>query len=139
MSAFVYTIWGFGRTPLYIGCTTNLPRRLNQHRTQRHWWPEVKRIDLAWYADVEEAFSVELTQIDLLRPWHNVAGNPRYPCAELIDGPPTARDRKLQSLYELHREREYARIFRREDVEALIEATAMIAAALPSTALEPSR
>jgi predicted GIY-YIG superfamily endonuclease len=63
------------RTPIYIGYTNNIHRRLSQHRAKKAWWPLVDRIIVDCYDSQREAVEVETHLINHFRPLLNVAGN----------------------------------------------------------------
>lgn len=115
--AYVYTLWGSDSVPLYVGCAKDLWGRMAQHRRIRPWWADVKRIELAWYADRGEALGVEAHRIFAMRPRFNIAYNPRWWGDWDLAPPVTVRDRRLDSLGRLRRESDYARIFAALDAQ----------------------
>lgn len=63
------------RTPIYVGYTNNIYRRLSEHRKEKAWWPLIDRIIVDCYDSQREALDQEARFIGHLRPIVNVAGN----------------------------------------------------------------
>lgn len=65
----VYRLLGDEFKLLYIGCTSNIQRRLGQHRVKQPWWGEVICYSLEHYAaERAEAYAAELAAIRRERP-----------------------------------------------------------------------
>jgi hypothetical protein len=64
-------------TPLYVGYTTNIHRRLLQHRMAKTWWPLVDHIRVFTTPDDVTARDMEAKIIKQSGPLFNVIGN-RY-------------------------------------------------------------
>jgi hypothetical protein len=61
----------FGRL-LYIGMTSNLPRRWKEHRTEhRYWWYQVAERSLEWFPTRRHAWRVESRAVLAELPLHN--------------------------------------------------------------------
>lgn len=72
---FTYLIFSDrSRTPLYIGRTGNIYRRLCQH-TRKTWWPLVDKIIVDSHESAAEAAADEEHRITYYRPMFNIAGN----------------------------------------------------------------
>jgi len=76
MTHHVYYFWR-DRTPLYIGVTGNLKRRLRQHAGDHAPWSiQATRIASIPFDDEAGAYAAEAEQIASLRPTYNVRHNP---------------------------------------------------------------
>jgi len=74
---FTYLIFSARcQTPLYVGRTNNIYRRLSQH-TRRVWWPLVDNITVDSHESAEECAADEAFRINFYRPMFNIAGNRR--------------------------------------------------------------
>lgn len=72
---FTYLIFSDrSRTPLYIGRTNNIYRRLSQH-TRKVWWPLVDKIIVDSHQSAQEATTDETHRIGHYQPMFNIAGN----------------------------------------------------------------
>lgn len=82
---YLYRLRGPGApgqyAPLYIGITNHLTRRLEDHRTTRAWWLDVRSIDIQPFDHREEALDAERQAIYTERPIFNIVHNksPRSP------------------------------------------------------------
>lgn len=77
MSHHVYVFWA-GREPLYVGVTSDLPRRIRQHESNRAIWAtRATHISTVAFESRSEAAAGEVECISSLRPLYNVIGNPR--------------------------------------------------------------
>lgn len=78
----MYWIYGEGMTPLYVGITDDVDRRLREHST-KVWWPDVRKIDTRPYPWRESAAKAEAGEIRRLKPkWntkHNIGSAPAKP------------------------------------------------------------
>jgi predicted GIY-YIG superfamily endonuclease len=62
---------------LYVGCTADLPRRLDEHRRDKPWWCEVATVEVEHFASKDEALRRESMLIRALRP-ERATGYRRY-------------------------------------------------------------
>ena len=67
----VYRCFDTSGILLYIGRTKRLRQRFKEHRKTQPWWPEVTRIDLAFYDGDKEADREERRAILVENPFHN--------------------------------------------------------------------
>lgn len=73
---FVYTIHiDRSRTPLYVGFTSDVSRRLNEHRKTKAWWSLIDKIIVDCFDSRAEALEHESHVIERRRPFFNIAGN----------------------------------------------------------------
>lgn len=76
MTYSVYLMRDATGTPLYAGVTTDLLRRLREHRSQP-WFPDVATTTVEQVAETKaEGLRLEREAIAQYRPTHNVAGTP---------------------------------------------------------------
>lgn len=68
----VYTFWAATGECLYVGCTTDFPRRMAAHRRERPWWGDVARIEVDVLPEFEAGVA-EIARIQELNPRHNRA------------------------------------------------------------------
>src|SRR3954471_12050237 len=110
MSFVVYTVLDADRKCLYVGQTSDVTRRMKEHRAIS-WWarqPGVTVLTIE-FATRAEALEAEFWRIQKFRPLHNILHNPRHVTVEeeiwnrdfeefygLRE--PTARDRKRDAL-----------------------------------------
>lgn len=85
---YVYRLWAPDETCLYVGRVGDSgPRppqpRLNNHRRQKAWWPDVARIEFAELPDHPAVVAEETRQIWELRPIYNT----RYGCTHDLSLP----------------------------------------------------
>lgn len=71
--AHVYIFWN-DTTPLYVGCTVDLKRRMKEHRIYSCF--AATHVSVIPFEDHREALEAEAHYIDKLRPRNNVRGNP---------------------------------------------------------------
>jgi hypothetical protein len=74
---YVYRFWAADETCLYVGRVGDSgPRppqaRLNYHRRNKAWWPDVARIEIAELPDHPAVVAEESRQIQALNPAHNI-------------------------------------------------------------------
>ena len=69
---FVYTIHDPCGRPVYVGCTNDPVRRLEEHRRSA-WGADAHKMTYRRYGTKREALSAESALIDELAPEHNVA------------------------------------------------------------------
>jgi predicted GIY-YIG superfamily endonuclease len=65
---------------LYVGVTSDGPKRFRRHGNDREWWPQVARIDIEHFTTKEELLRAETKAIRQERPRHNTlhrAGQPK--------------------------------------------------------------
>lgn len=78
MSHFVYVCLDADRQPLYVGCTTDVKRRMKEHRGYRApWVAEVAHQFVTEFPTRAEALAAETERIQSLRPLWNRRHNPR--------------------------------------------------------------
>lgn len=74
----VYTHRAANGSPLYVGISRSLEQRTRQHASVSEWFHVVASIDVLRVATREEAFRVELSLIEALRPPFNCQNNPSH-------------------------------------------------------------
>lgn len=79
---FVYTVW-MDRTPAYVGCTTNVKRRIREHSSNGRLWAKTGRVEVFEFATRSEARDAERVRISKLRPAGNLQHNPAH--IDLLD------------------------------------------------------
>jgi DNA-binding NarL/FixJ family response regulator len=96
--ASVYIAYDIDDQPLYVGCTTYLPKRLAEHSRYARWWSRMHRIETIDYPTSSAAQWNELLLIQELRPPFNrrPAGTPPRPPKPLKG--PSERDKKIARL-----------------------------------------
>jgi predicted GIY-YIG superfamily endonuclease len=57
---------------LYVGQTSGLPRRLDQHRSGRPWWGEVATVTVEHFDRANDVFKAEQQAINTEAPLYNV-------------------------------------------------------------------
>jgi len=67
----VYSLWNEEGDCLYIGVTTNLRRRFQQHARLAAWWPEASRYQPIELTNPIDARTVERALIRAYKPLHN--------------------------------------------------------------------
>lgn len=83
----VYRMYSGDGVLLYVGCTSDLDRRLTQHILRRDWIQEVARIQLEWHPNRDTARQVESAAIRTEDPWYNVRGKfPGWPIRGVVPG-----------------------------------------------------
>lgn len=70
----VYRLYNKRGTLLYVGSTTNVGARLQNHRGSQPWWPQVRKVRLDHFETIAEARSTEGEAIYAERPRHNKVG-----------------------------------------------------------------
>lgn len=73
---FVYVAFDADRVPLYAGCTTDVRRRLKEHRPMG-WPSRVAHLFVTEFPTRDEALAAETERIQSLRPLYNIRDNPR--------------------------------------------------------------
>lgn len=68
----VYSLWNDQGECLYVGRTTNLRRRLQQHARQVAWWPSVEYMQKIEISNLTDANTVERALIRSYKPMHNI-------------------------------------------------------------------
>ena len=81
----VYRLYDRHGFLLYVGCTTDLERRLAAHKRIQAWWSDVAHVTALPFDDVEAAYRAEAHAIYTEHPQHNVAGNTGGP-QDRLDG-----------------------------------------------------
>ena len=77
----LYTLYRFfdeDETLLYVGQTTNPPRRFKEHAAAKNWWLNVASIDLEHFPDQQSLNYAERQAIVLEDPLHNIALAERF-------------------------------------------------------------
>jgi hypothetical protein len=69
----VYRMYDPDGALLYVGCTSNVGHRLNQHRWHQDWWEQVATVSLEHFADPRTAFAAEWQAINDEHPRFNNA------------------------------------------------------------------
>lgn len=77
MSRWVYELWADADLCLYVGQTTDLPRRMREHQTGQPFWSMVTRIEVTRCA-AAEVDALEARRIRELRPANNRRFNPDF-------------------------------------------------------------
>ncbi len=72
----VYRLMGANGADLYVGMTTNVPRRMAEHRAR--FGDEIKTWSFTEYGTKAEAVEAEARLIADLRPIHNLYGQPGH-------------------------------------------------------------
>jgi hypothetical protein len=80
---------------LYVGCTFDHGRRLQQHKITKEWWYEIKYIRLDHYAERWEAMRAESIAITIEKPRHNLIATPGARRTKIY---PPKRDRVAKKL-----------------------------------------
>lgn len=75
--AWVYYCYADGTRPIYIGMTRNYVLRFRDHRAKRAWWPQVERIEIEPYRNLECAAAAEYAAITSERPPYNLPQQPK--------------------------------------------------------------
>lgn len=70
---FVYECYDVFGQPLYVGCTSSIPKRFGAHATAA-WWPFVHTVKMTSYDNRDAASRAELDLIHALKPEHNRQG-----------------------------------------------------------------
>jgi hypothetical protein len=71
---YIYAKDGYGPSPLYIGSTGNLERRLRDHQRNKWWWPGVDVIMVGLADSEDDARAWERRYIGIARPIFNIVG-----------------------------------------------------------------
>lgn len=56
---------------LYVGITVNLTQRIEKHRGEKDWWPEVSRVGIEHFPDRQTVLAAERAAIENEKPRHN--------------------------------------------------------------------
>jgi predicted GIY-YIG superfamily endonuclease len=79
----VYRVYDATDRLIYIGATSNLPQRLNYHRTQAWWWSLAERVtESSVYPDMDAAHEAEWAAIATESPAFNFALKPGRPSSQ---------------------------------------------------------
>lgn len=78
MSTYVYVCLDADRKPLYVGCTTNVKRRMKEHRIYMPWPAEVAHLLTTEFDTRAKALAAERERIESLRPRWNKRWNPAH-------------------------------------------------------------
>lgn len=71
----VYRLYDASGTLLYVGIAANGYGRLETHRREKPWWPNVRRVVMSQYDNRWTALYVEACAIRDEQPLHNLARN----------------------------------------------------------------
>lgn len=82
MSGTVYRMFDSADRLLYVGATTRLPKRIDEHSRDKAWWTEVTTISVEHFASRDDAFAAEAAAIPAESPVHNIV---RVPTAKTYD------------------------------------------------------
>jgi predicted GIY-YIG superfamily endonuclease len=63
-------------TLLYVGISNDPDQRYETHRTQAHWFKQINRVEVEWFATRKAAQKAELAAIKSERPLHNKKAHP---------------------------------------------------------------
>ncbi|MFB7115188.1 GIY-YIG nuclease family protein [Streptomyces sp. NPDC056291] len=112
VSSTLYRFYGADRQPLYIGQTTVLSGRFDDHRRYSAWWPKVEYVAVSIYAGYNGALEHEKAAIRREQPRFNRQG---------------LRGRKYQQLH-LHgpAEEAAALLFEQADPEFITELASLL-------------
>ena len=88
----LYRFWS-GSTLLYIGMTSHISYRLEQHQAEKPWWHTITHITTEHYATRDKLAQAEKNAIRFEAPLHNVVGNQgRHLLADVDQGYALYRD-----------------------------------------------
>jgi excinuclease UvrABC nuclease subunit len=82
--AVVYVVRNDNDEPIYVGMTSRLKKRLNQHKYNSDWYNEACGIDLHYFPLRFFASMVERTLICRMKPKYNIARDRRRPMRSLL-------------------------------------------------------
>lgn len=68
---YVYHLYGWGMDLLYIGSTSDVEKRISEHKRDKSWWREVTYVRWMQYPNTAMARAVEETLIRLKLPRYN--------------------------------------------------------------------
>lgn len=71
---YVYRCYASDGSPLYVGCTVDLHRRLREHGRDSRWACRVTKVKATVHPDRASALAVEAHEIADLKPSANVQG-----------------------------------------------------------------
>ncbi len=86
LATAIYRLYAFGDRLLYVGMTNSPEHRFEQHASDKPWWWEVSRIELAWFPNRWTAEAEEEHVI-----W---AENPLYNKQRIVDWQPRRHERR---------------------------------------------
>lgn len=101
----LYRIRGAEAALLYVGITSSLERRMQQH-AEKAWWREVRAIDTETYGTRAEALAAEAAAIATEGPRYNRAGQ-STPRARKRDSAPRANSTGKKNLVSIAEAAEY--------------------------------
>jgi|GEM_PF-6266393 len=70
---WLYRVFDENKELLYIGITSDGPKRFRRHGNDREWWPEVRHIEVEHFASRDEVRRAEQDAIETEHPRHNKA------------------------------------------------------------------
>jgi len=77
-AAVLYRLWSRDHVLLYVGVTSDLDRRLEEHRSDKAWWGDVDQTTTEEFRSMRLVLEAEARAIFWERPRHNVLGSARY-------------------------------------------------------------
>lgn len=81
----VYRFYDIDDTLLYVGITSDLRYRWQQHRESKNWWPSIYRASVVWLNTRKDALKEESAAIQSEAPVYNGSpGRPRVGRATII-------------------------------------------------------
>lgn len=78
MNHSVYRMYDIEGRLLYVGCSSDFVRRLNDHNSRKSWFSDIASIAVAHHSTRAEALVAEAAAIAAESPIHNVYHKPRY-------------------------------------------------------------
>jgi predicted GIY-YIG superfamily endonuclease len=75
MISYVYKCLGKNDNLIYVGQSSDVKQRISGHRSTKHWFHEVKFIEIVPYKNREDALSAEQAVIHLEHPQENELGH----------------------------------------------------------------
>lgn len=86
----LYRFFDQDRRLLYVGMTVNPGRRMEKHRADKAWWPDVTEIRMEQHSDIDALRAAERAAITAENPVYNVrmnGGNAEAPPTEPPESP----------------------------------------------------
>lgn len=101
MSASLYRMFDAADALLYVGICAQ-PRRLDQHRKDKGWWPDVARISIEHFEERADARAAERQAIVNEAPLFNVQHRPSLRTMDVgtVEPPEAEIGRRLRALRE---------------------------------------
>lgn len=70
----VYRVYDTDGVLVYVGCTSDIDRRLREHRSGAPWRHRIHRVTTVEYPDMARGLVAEHNAINAERPEHNIGG-----------------------------------------------------------------